>query len=86
MDTHAIAARLDKVEANQTKVISEIKEMKETMQVVAGFLIYARAGIKVLYILGIAGKWLASIAIGVGALFALITFAKTGVPPKIYMD
>lgn len=66
--------------------ISDLEAAVRTIQtdvaLVVDILTTIKAGVKFFFVLGAIGKWVASVTIGVGAVAALIIWAKTGVPPK----
>lgn len=81
-----VEAVVKSIEERMDTVEEDIKHIKDSIGTIADIMSAAKTTVRVLVTLGIIFKWLGSLAIGIAAIFALITFAKTGVPPQIHLD
>lgn len=63
-----------------------VRNIQTDIALVVDILKTIKAGVKFFFVIGMLCKWVGRIALGVAALAALITFAKTGIPPQIHLD
>lgn len=61
---------------------SAVNSIRTDVALIVDIMTTIKSGVKILFIIGVVGKWLASVAVGVGAAIALIVFLKTGKPPN----
>lgn len=81
-----IVRRVDSMMAKMDKHIDDDMKLHASIIELNLILSNIKTAVNFLAILGTIFKWFASIAVGVAALYGLITFYRTGVPPTIRID
>lgn len=78
-----LEARMGVLEGGMSEVNASVASIQTSVGLVIDILNTIKGGVRFFFVLGVIAKWCTTVMLGVAAIFALITWIKTGSLPKI---